>query len=96
MVATARGIANTVMAEAARLRNRSVNSQKSWFGESMRTIEQDCYRVLDSAERQIEAYAEKVAQERAEPIRAANDALRAANDMLRAQLAAAQARGTQS
>lgn len=93
MGATARGIADKVMAEAALLRNRSVKSQKSWFGESMRTIEQDCDRLLDSAERQIEAYAEKVASERAEPLRAANDALRAANDMLRAQLAAAQAKG---
>lgn len=91
MASTARDVADQALRQGAKLQARVIESQRKFFGESRSALEAAAESIIVSVSQEIEAYAEQVSRDRAEPLRHTIDTLRAANDVLRAQLAATQA-----
>lgn len=77
------GIADSI----AKVCARAVKAERSMFGESRSTLQAACDRVVADGASNIEAYAQRVAWEKAEPLRSTIDQLRAENDRLRARIA---------
>lgn len=83
----ATAIAEAVWTDAMSLAKRAIKSATSFFGESSKALSLAERHSITSAASRIQAYAERVAWERSEPLRQTIDGLRIENDRLRASVA---------